>query len=80
MISCSTSYACTSSTHTVYNVLIRDIYVDCIVNLVSQCCKCLIQCFCLWNCSRKTIQNISVLTIILLYAVYYEIYYQFIRN
>ena len=80
MVSCATSYACASSTHTLYNILVRNIYIDCIVHLLSLRFQCLIKRLSLWNCTWETVQYISLRTVILTHTVYNKIYDQFIRN
>ena len=80
MVSCATSYACASSTHTLYNILVRNIYIDCIVHLLSLRFQCLIKRLSLWNCTWETVQYISLRTVILTHTIYYKIYDQFIRN
>ena len=79
MVCSSTANTGTTSTHTVNDILIRYIYINCIIHLLSKLCKCFIKCFCLRNGSRKSIQNISILAVFLIHTVNYEINYQFIR-
>ena len=80
MISSSASYACTTSAHTFYNVLIRNFYVNRIINCIIQFGKCCVQALCLRNGTRETIKDITFLAVILLYAIYDQVAYQLIRN
>ena len=80
MISSTAFQACTASAHTVYNVLIRHIHIDSIINLCSKLCKSIGQALCLRNSPRETIKYIAVLRIILLNAVHNQVTCQLIRN
>ena len=79
MVCCSAVYTCSASGHSVYNIFIRNFYIDGIIHLLSHCRQSFIQCLCLWDCSRETIQHISFGTVFLIYPVYHEVNYQFIR-
>lgn len=79
MVCCSKVNACSSSGHTVDNIFIRYFYIDCIINLLSQSLKCFIKCLCLRDRTRKSIQHVSIHTVILIYSVHNQVNNQFIR-
>jgi len=80
MIGCATVYAGTSSTHSLNDVLIGNLYIDSIINPVTKLCQCLFQYFSLRNGSREAIQNITVLAVILCNTVKKDLNSQFIGN
>ena len=65
MICSATSNTCASSAHSVNDILIRDLNIDCIINILTDCCKGLIKCLSLRNCSRETVQNEALIAVIL---------------
>ena len=76
----TTSGAGSSARHTGYDILIRYIYINCIVHLFAKLRKCCIKSLCLRDGTRKSIENIAVLAVILCKAVNNQIYGQLIRN
>ena len=48
-----------SSAHSIDDILIRNIYVDCIINLLILIVQCIVKSFCLWNSTWKTIKDKS---------------------
>ena len=74
MICAATAYACTSSRHTAHNILIRHININRIIQFLANFTKCFCQSLSLRNCSRKSIQNISLFCIILSQSVNNKIY------
>ena len=80
MIGCTTGNACTSAAHTIDDILIRNININCIINSISQFCKSLIQNLCLRNCTRESIKYISILAVIICYSVKKNLNSQLIRN
>ena len=79
MICCSTRLTDSSSAHSVYDSLILDENLKCIIDGIVILCKCRCKCFCLRNCSWKSVKNISIFAIILFEAVYNKVTYKFIR-
>ena len=69
VIGCAAGQACTSAGHSLHDILIGNIYIDCKINGISQLSQCLVQYFCLRNGSGESIQYITVLAIILCYSV-----------
>ena len=54
MICCSTRLTDSSSAHSVYDSLILDENLKCIIDGIVILCKCRCKCFCLRNCSWKS--------------------------
>src|SRR5699024_9394295 len=79
MISSSAVNTGSSSGHTVYDILVRDLHIDRIIHLLAHCCKRFVKSLCLRDRTRETIEHISVCTVILLHSVYDQINNQFIR-
>ena len=69
MICCPTGKACAAPGHTVYDVLIRNIHVDCIVNGLTHVAQSFCKALCLGNGPWKSVQYISVFAVLLMDAV-----------
>src|SRR5699024_5665405 len=80
MIGGAALQAGSSSGHTVDDVLVRHVHIDSVVNFASQFFQSLCQTLCLGDRSGETVQNISVLRVVLLNSVYNQIAGQLIRN
>ena len=65
MIGSAAGQACTASGHSLYDVFIRYIYVDCVINMISKLRQLAVQNLSLRNGTRKTVQNITILAIVL---------------
>ena len=70
---------CASSGHAVNNIVIRDIDIHRIVDLLSELFNCSVKCLRLRDRPRESIQKISVLAVVLLNTIYYEVAYELIR-
>ena len=80
MIGHSALYACTAACHTGNDLLIRYVDIDREIDRLSLFRKSLCESLCLRDRTWESIQNISLLTVILLNSVNYQVTYQFIRN
>ena len=65
MIGSAAGQACTASGHSLYDVFIRYIYVDCVINMISKLRQLAVQNLSLRNGTGKTVQNITILAVIL---------------
>ena len=80
MICCPAGKACAASGHTFYDVLIRNIHVDCIVNGLTHVAQSFCKALCLGNGPWKSVQYISVFAVLLMDAVQQHADGNFIRH
>ena len=78
VICSTTTNTCSSSTHSVDDILVRNIYINCIINLLILIIQCIVKSFCLWNGTWKTIKDKSFKTILFFNTIYYKINNQFV--
>ena len=70
MVGCTTGKTGASSGHSLYNIFVRYIHIDRIINGIPKLCQRLIQNLSLWNGSWETIQYISIDTVFLANTVH----------
>ena len=80
MVSCPAGQTGTSAAHSFYDIFIRHIHINGIINLIAKLCQRFIQYISLRNRSRKSIQYISVSAILLCNSVKKNLNRQLIRN